>query len=68
MTKEDISAFIDEMEYIGDVWNEEQVERVYGKLSFNQALDSRKAEVGLFLSSLGTAAIYLATKEKNDED
>ena len=68
MTKEDISAFIDEMEYIGDVWTEEQVERVYGKLSFNQALDLRKAEVGLFLSSLGTAAIYLASKEKNDED
>jgi hypothetical protein len=56
------------MESIGDVWTEEQVERVYGKLSFNQALDLRKAEVGLFLSSLGTAAIYLASKEKNDED
>lgn len=68
MTKTEINTFIEEMESIGDVWNEEQVERVYGNQSLTQALNTRKTEVKQFLSSLGAAAIYLEAEEKNKKD
>lgn len=63
MTRAEIRTFIEEMESIGDVWTEEEAERCYGNLSLRQALDTRKSVVGQFLSSLGTAEIYLASKE-----
>lgn len=67
MTRAEIQYFIEEMEYIGDVWTEEEAERCYGNMSLRQALDTRKSEVGQFLSSLGTAAIYLASKDEDEK-
>lgn len=67
MTKAEIRSFIEEMKSIGDVWTEEEAERCYSNLSLRQALDTRKSEVGQFLSSLGTAAIYLDSKETNEK-
>ena len=67
MTKEEVQTFIEEMEAIGDMWTEEQVERCYGNVPLCQALDARKTEVNQYLTTFGRAAIYLASKEP-DED
>lgn len=48
MKKNDIEAFIEEMEAIGDVWTPEQVEDVYGNSSLDEALSDRKAALGIF--------------------
>lgn len=67
MTKAEIATFIEEMETIGDIWTEEQVRNVYEGYSLRDALKSRKAEVGMFLNALGTAALYIASKEAEEE-
>ncbi|WP_295579953.1 hypothetical protein [uncultured Oscillibacter sp.] len=66
MTKSEIQAFIEEMETIGDVWTEEQVERCYGNLPLHQALETRKTEVNQYLTTLGRAAIYLVSEEPDE--
>lgn len=48
MNKRDIEEFIEQMEEIGDVWQEEDVERVYGEYTLEEALADRKASVGIF--------------------
>ena len=48
MKKKDISAFIEEMEEIGDVWTPEQVEDVYGDSTLEEALADRKSSMGMF--------------------
>lgn len=48
MTRNEIDAFIEEMEEIGDVWEPDDVERVYGDMTLADALDSRKSEMGTF--------------------
>lgn len=67
MTKAEIQTFIEEMEAIGDMWTEEQVERCYGNDPLYQALDARKAEINQHLTILGRAKIYLASKEANED-
>ncbi|WP_268890089.1 hypothetical protein [Mogibacterium kristiansenii] len=37
-----MNLFIEEMEEIGDVWEPEDVERVYGVSSLEEALEDRK--------------------------
>lgn len=66
MNKVEIQTFIEEMEAIGDIWTAEQVERCYGSISLDEALNIRRTEMGQFLSTLGATAIYLASK-KDDE-
>lgn len=48
MKKNDIDAFIEEMEEIGDVWTPEQVEDVYGDSTLEEALADRKSSMGTF--------------------
>lgn len=67
MTKLEVQTFIEEMEAVGDIWTEEQVERCYSSVPLKQALDTRKAEVEQYLTTLGRAAIYLASKESDDD-
>ena len=38
MTKEERQYFIDRMEEIGDEWEDDDVKRVYGKMSLQDAL------------------------------
>ncbi len=54
MKKKEIDAFIEEMESIGDVWEAEDVERVYGKTSLDDALSDRKSALGTFFDIIGT--------------
>ena len=42
MKKSEVNSFIEEMEEIGDVWEPEDVERVYGVSSLEEALEDRK--------------------------
>lgn len=53
MKKSEIKEFIEEMESIGDEWKEEDVERVYGDLSLDEALADRKGALGSFFDSIG---------------
>ena len=48
MDKRDIEEFIEEMNGIGDVWQAEDVERVYGEYTLAEALADRKASIGIF--------------------
>lgn len=46
MKKSEVNLFIEEMEEIGDVWDPEDVERVYGNSSLEEALEDRKTSLG----------------------
>ena len=51
MDKRDVEEFIEEMEEMGDVWQELYVylfERVYGEYTLAEALADRKASIGIF--------------------
>lgn len=48
MTRNEINEFIETMEEIGDVWEAEDVERVYGDYTLESALSERKSEIGQF--------------------
>ncbi len=43
MTKEEIAAFIEIREEIGDIWTEDQVKASYGDSSLSEALAERRA-------------------------
>lgn len=64
MNKIEIQTFIEEMESIGDMWTEEEVERCYGDISLSEALNTRKSEMNQFLSILGNTVNYLSSKEE----
>ena len=53
MKKEDINAFIEEMEMIGDIWELEDVERVYGNTTLESAISDRKSSIGTFFDIIG---------------
>ena len=53
MKEQDINAFIEEMESIGDVWESEDVERVYGNSTLDKALSDRKSALGSFFDIIG---------------
>ena len=48
MTKEERQYFIDRMEEIGDEWEDDDVKRVYGKMSLQDALDDRMKDMHFF--------------------
>lgn len=48
MTKAEIETFIERMEEIGDVWEPEDVERVYGDRTLNDALEDRMGDMMAF--------------------
>lgn len=53
MKDQDINAFIEEMESIGDVWESKDVERVYGNSTLDKALSDRKSALGSFFDIIG---------------
>ncbi len=53
MTKQEIYTFIEEMKEIGDEWEFEDVERVYGDESLEEALADRKSNISTFFDSIG---------------
>ena len=54
MTKSEINTFIERMEEIGDIWEEEDVERVYGSRSLEEALNDRMSDMTAFANIIGT--------------
>ena len=48
MTKTEINTFIERMEEIGDVWESEDVERVYGDRTLDDALEDRMGDIMAF--------------------
>lgn len=54
MTDIEINTFIESMEEIGDLWEPEDVERVYGDQSLEDALADRMADMSAFASIIGT--------------
>lgn len=50
----DINTFIERMEEIGDIWEPEDVARVYGDKSLDEALDDRTSALSLFGNIIGT--------------
>ncbi len=56
MTKAEISEFIERMEEIGDIWEEADVKRVYGKKSLQEALDDRMGDMTAFAKIINMVA------------
>lgn len=54
MTKLEIATFIERMEEIGDVWEEADVERVYGDRSLEEALEDRMGDMMAFGNIIST--------------
>ena len=54
MTKIDIDTFIERMEEIGDVWEPEDVERVYGNRTLEDALEDRMGDMMAFGNIIAT--------------
>lgn len=53
MTKTEMNEFIEIMGEIGDVWEVEDVERVYGDKSLEDALNARKTSIGMLFNNIG---------------
>ena len=53
MTREERQEFIERMEEIGDVWEDDDVERVYGSKSLEDALKDRMSDMHVFADILG---------------
>lgn len=54
MTEIEINTFIERMEEIGDVWEAEDVERVYGHRTLDEALEDRMGDIMAFGQIIGT--------------
>lgn len=54
MTQQDICEFIEKMEEIGDVWETDDVIRVYGNQSLAEALENRMGDISTFANIIGT--------------
>lgn len=55
MTNQEIQQFIESMEEIGDIWQAEDVRRVYGNTTLKEALTDRHASVDMFMSGISKA-------------
>ena len=58
MNRQEIDEFIEKMEEIGDEWDPEDVERVYGDDSLQDALDDRMGDMMQLGNVLGTVYNY----------
>ena len=54
MNKRERQIFIETMKKIGDVWEDKDVKRVYGKNTLKDALEDRMGLVNTFASIIGT--------------
>ncbi len=52
MKKREMYIFMEEMEAIGDTWTLEEVERVYGNNTLDEALADRKGAMGMFFNAI----------------
>lgn len=52
MKKREMYIFMEEMEAIGDTWTLEEVERVYGNSTLDEALADRKGSMGMFFNAI----------------
>lgn len=52
MDHNDISTFIERMEEAGDIWEREDVERVYGAISLEEAIHDRMNDLNWFADIL----------------
>ncbi len=50
--KTEMYIFMEEMEAIGDTWTLEEVERVYGNSTLDEALADRKGAMGMFFNAI----------------
>ena len=57
MTKQEVQEFIERMQEAGDDWTEEDVVRVYGKKSLEEATATRLHELELMADILVKATI-----------
>lgn len=63
MTKQEIEVFIETMEEIGDKWTVKEVEDShFSKMSLEDAIKERKAEVDTYLDSVSTVVKYIYDK------
>ena len=53
MKKNEVALFIEAMEELGDIWDPEDVKRVYSKKTLEEAIKSRKNELWMFGSIIG---------------
>lgn len=54
MTEIEINTFIERMEEIGDVWEVDDVKRVYGNSTLDEALEDRMGDIMAFGQIIGT--------------
>ncbi|MCR5143074.1 MAG: hypothetical protein K6C68_11225 [Ruminococcus sp.] len=54
MTANEIDIFIEEMDHMGDHWEKDQVENVYGDRSLEDALDDRKSSIAAYNQIIAT--------------
>lgn len=54
MTEYEINSFIETMEEAGDIWEVEDVRRVYGEWSYDSAVADRLSELEAFGGIIGT--------------
>lgn len=65
MTKAEIEVFIERMEEIGDIWKAEDVERVYGNRTLDEALKDRMGDIYAFGNIIGTVLNAPEAPEQN---
>jgi len=53
MNKQERAEFIRRMEEMGDVWEDEDVKRVYGRKSLDEALNDRMGDMHTFADIIG---------------
>lgn len=63
MNKKEINTFIEKMESIGDLWTSEQVQKVYGDKSLEDALLDRKRSINMHLDNIVNIFSSLAGKD-----
>ncbi len=54
MTREERQEFIERMEEFGDEWEDDDVERIYGDMPLEDALESRMGDMNSFANIIGT--------------
>lgn len=66
MTDNEIEIFIERMGEFGDVWEAENVRRVYGDMSLEEALADRGKDMALFVKGM-IALINAKSPETNNK-
>ena len=65
MTRSEIDIFIDTMEDFNDIWEPEDVERVYGHMSLEDALADRQSDMAAWANIMGMVINGIKRGEAN---